>query len=68
MMSNVQTIWQTLQQSMSVPVLIVVDEAKAQASVARLASIVDVPAQDPKLHMEGTSLVVRDGTSGACCL
>jgi vancomycin resistance protein YoaR len=68
MMSNVQTIWQTLQQSMSVPVLIVVDEAKAQASVARLAAIVDAPARDPKLHMEGTTLVVKDGKPGRMLL
>lgn len=68
MMSNVQTIWQTLQQSVAVPVLIVVDEAKAQASVARLASIVDAPAHDPKLHMEGTTLVVKDGKPGRMLL
>jgi vancomycin resistance protein YoaR len=68
MMSNVQTIWQTLQQSMAVPVLIVVDEAKAQASVARLASIIDAPAHDPKLHMEGTTLVVKDGKPGRMLL
>lgn len=68
MMSNVQTIWQTLQQSTSVPVLIVVDEAKAQAAVARLASVVDVPARDPKLHMEGTSLVVTDAKPGRMLL
>ena len=68
MMSNVQTIWQTLQQSMAVPVVIVVDEAKAQASVARLSSIVDAPAHDPKLHMEGTTLVVKDGKPGRMLL
>ncbi len=68
MMSNVQTIWQTLQQSVAVPVVIVVDEAKAQASVARLASIVDAPAHDPKLHMEGTTLVVKDGKPGRMLL
>jgi vancomycin resistance protein YoaR len=68
MMSNVQTIWQTLQQSVAVPVLIVVDEAKAQASVARLAAVVDVPARDPKLHMEGTTLVVKDGKPGRMLL
>jgi len=68
MMSNVQTIWQTLQQSVAVPVLIVVDEAKAQASVARLASIIDAPAHDPKLHMEGTTLVVKDGKPGRMLL
>lgn len=68
MMNNVQTIWQTLQKSMSVPVLIVVDEAKAQASVARLAAIVDAPARDPKLHMEGTTLVVKDGKPGRMLL
>ena len=68
MMSNVQTIWQTLQQRVSVPVLIVVDEAKAQASVARLATIVDAPAHDPTLHMEGTTLVVKDGKPGRMLL
>jgi vancomycin resistance protein YoaR len=52
----------------AVPVLIVVDEAKAQASVARLASIVDAPAHDPKLHMEGTTLVVKDGKPGRMLL
>lgn len=68
MMSNVQTIWQTIQKSVSIPVLIVVDESKAQASIARLATTVDVPARDPKLHMEGTTLMVQEGKAGRMLL
>lgn len=68
MISNMQTIWQTLQKNMAVPVLIVVDEAQAQASVARLVAVVDVPARDPSLYMEGTTLVVRQGKPGRMLL
>lgn len=68
MIGNMQTIWQTLQQSVSIPVTVVVDEHKAQASVARLSPVIDMPARDPRVHMEGTALAVQPGRDGRMLL
>lgn len=68
MISNMQTIWQTLQRSVSIPVTVVVDEHKAQTSVARLSQVIDTPARDPHVHMEGTTLAVQPGHNGRMLL
>lgn len=68
MVGNMQTIWQTLQQSVSIPVTVVVDEHKAQASVARLAPVIDMPARDPRVHMDGLGLAVQPGRDGRMLL
>jgi vancomycin resistance protein YoaR len=68
MIGNMQTIWQTLQQSVSVPVMVVVDEHKTQASVARLSRVIDVPARDPRVYIDGTTLVSQRGARGRMLL
>lgn len=68
MVGNMQTIWQTLQQSVSIPVMVVVDEHKTQASVARLSRVIDVPARDPHVYIDGTSLAVQRGANGRMLL
>lgn len=68
MIGNMQTIWQTLQRSVAIPVMVVVDEHKAQASVARLARVIDQPASDPRVYMQGTTLAVQRGRAGRMLL
>jgi vancomycin resistance protein YoaR len=68
MIGNMQIIWQTLQQSVSVPVMVVVDEHKTQASVARLSRVIDVPARDPRVYIDGITLVSQRGTRGRMLL
>lgn len=68
MFLNMQTIRSVLQQGTEIPASIVIDERKAQASVARLASVVDRPAVDPRLQTTGTSLWVLPGQEGRMLL
>ncbi|MFM7678729.1 MAG: VanW family protein, partial [Roseiflexaceae bacterium] len=68
MIGNMQTIWQTLQQSVSIPVMVVVDEHKTQASVARLSRVIDVPARDPRVYIDGTTLMSQRGARGRMLL
>lgn len=68
MVANMQTIQAVLQQGADIPVSMVIDERKAQASVARLASVIDRPAVDPRLQTTGTSLWVLPGQEGRMLL
>lgn len=68
MVVNMQTIRSVLQQGTEIPVTIVIDERKAQASVARLASVIDKTAVDPRLQVTGTSLWVLPGQAGRMLL
>lgn len=68
MVVNMQTIQSVLQQGTEIPVTIVIDERKAQQSVARLASVIDQPAVDPRLQTTGTSLWVLPGQNGRMVL
>ncbi|MBM4412289.1 MAG: vanomycin resistance protein VanB [Chloroflexi bacterium] len=68
MVLNIQTIQSVLQQGTEIPASIVIDERKAQASVARLASVIDTPAVDPRLQTTGTSLWVMPGQNGRMLL
>ncbi|MFZ9857390.1 MAG: VanW family protein [Roseiflexaceae bacterium] len=68
MVVNMQTIQSVLQQGTEIPVTIVIDERKAQASVSRLASVIDKPAVDPRLQATGTSLWVIPGETGRMML
>jgi len=68
MVVNMQTIRSVLQQGTEIPVTIVIDERKAQESVARLASVIDTPAVDPRLQTTGTSLWVIPGQNGRMIL
>jgi len=68
MVVNMQTIQTVLQQGAEIPVTIVIDERKAQESVARLASVIDKPAVDPRLQTTGTSLWVLPGQAGRMVL
>lgn len=68
MVVNMQTIQSVLQQGTDIPVTIVIDERKAQESIARLASVIDKPAVDPRLQTTGTSLWVIPGETGRMVL
>ena len=68
MLGNMQTIWQTFQQTVAIPVEVVVDEHQAQKSVSRLSRVIDKPATDPRIYMDGTSLAVQRGAVGRMML
>lgn len=68
MLTNMQTIVQTIQQGDEVGVTVVVDEQKTQASVARLATVIDQVARDPRLMLNGTSMWVQAGSKGRMVL
>ncbi len=68
MLGNMQTIWQTFQQTIAIPVEVVVDEQQTQKSVSRLSRVIDKPATDPRIYMDGTSLAVQRGVTGRMLL
>ncbi len=68
MLTNMETIWQVMKSGLEIPVTVVVDERKTQESVARLVPIIDRPAQDPAVILDGASLRFVGGAVGRLIL
>ena len=68
MLTNMETIWQVMKSGLEIPVTVVVDERKTQESVARLVPIIDRPAQDPAVILDGASLRFVGGAVGRMIL
>ncbi len=68
MLTNIETIWQVMKNGLEIPVTIVVDERKTQANVARLVPVIDRPASDPKVVLEGTAMHFVGGSVGRIML
>ncbi len=68
MLTNMETIWQVMKSGLEIPVTVVVDERKTQESVARLVPVIDRPAQDPAVVLNGTTLRFVGGAVGRMVL
>jgi vancomycin resistance protein YoaR len=68
MLANMETIWQVMKSGFEIPVTVVVDERKTQESVARLAPVINQPATDPKVVLDGQSIRFVGGAPGRMLL
>ena len=68
MLTNMETIWQVMKSGLEIPVTVVVDERKTQESVSRLVPVIDRPATNPKVVLDGATLRFVGGAAGRMVL
>lgn len=68
MVANMETIWQVMKSGFEIPVTVVVDERKAQESVARLVPVVNRAPRDPLVQLDGQAMRFVGGEPGRMLL